>query len=128
MSEKETKSAAAAALAKANKRNADIRGSTADTTYVREWKRFKTFVETKRKEGVLQPEEKYLSRTSIDLYCSEVVATLKCTPSTAQRIRPSLQFYADNFEYINKDFNVESEVMLSAFVTQQTSYANGQLD
>ena len=42
--------AAASALAESNRRNADLRGSTEETTYLREWKRFKTFVEEKRKE------------------------------------------------------------------------------
>ena len=120
--------AAASALAESNRRNADLRGSTADTTYLREWKRYKSFVEEKRKDGLLPAGNKYLTRQAIDLYSSMVVAHLKCTPKVARRIRPSLQFYANEIEYLGEKFVVESEHMLAGFQTQETTYAKNQLN
>ena len=72
--------AAAAVLAASNKKNAEIRGYTADTTYKRKLNRFKGFVIEQRKLGVLPHSYKYLSRESIDLYCFMVVAKLTCAP------------------------------------------------
>ena len=121
-------SAAAAALAESNRRNAELRGSTGDTTYLREWKRFKVFVEEKRKEGLIPPGDKYLYRETVDLYSSMVIANLKCTPKVARRIRPALQFYANEIEYLEEKFCVESDHMTAAFRTQETTYAKDQLN
>ena len=71
-----SKSAAAAALAASIKENAEIRESTANSTYRQEWKRFKEFVMKQRDVGVLQPSSKYITRESVDLYCSMVVAKM----------------------------------------------------
>ena len=99
--------AAASALAESNRRNADLRRSTADTTYLREWKQFKTFVEEKRKEGLLPISDKYLTQQSVDLYSSMIVANLKCTPKVARRIRPALQFYSNEIKHLDEEFKVE---------------------
>ena len=77
---------------------------------------------------VLPLGEKYLTRESVDLYCSLVVATLKCTPGVARRIRPALQFFADSYEYLNEEFTVDSDNMANAFTMQETSYAKAQMD
>ena len=119
---------AAAAIAQSNQRNAAIRGSTADSTYLREWKRFKKFVEEQILLKVLPLGDKYLTRESVDLYCLMVVATLTCTPGVARLIRPALHFFADSEEYLNDEFTVDSDNMANAFTTQETSYAKSQLD
>ena len=119
---------AATALAESNQRNADLRGSTADSTYLREWRRYKAFVEEQRRLGVLRNGDRYLTRENIDVYCSMVVANLTCTPKVARRIRPALQFYANELEYLNEAFNVESDHMVSAFRTQQTAHSISELN
>ena len=122
-------SAAAAALAKANQRNAELRGTNADLSYVREWDRFKEWVDNKRMCGILPAKKNYLCRDSVDLYSSEVIANLTCKPKVAKQIRPALQFYANEIEYVGstEKFIVESEEMEKTFRTQATSHARDQL-
>ena len=75
-----------------------------------------------REAGVLQTSKKFLRHEAIDLYSSIVVATLKCTPKNARQMHSALQFYADNIEYLKEKFMVESEAMLLAFATEETTY------
>ena len=116
--------AAQAALAEGSRANANQRLAGADSTYLREWNRYKRWVTGKRATEVLRPGEKYITRDAIDLYFTEVVAHLTVTPKTAQRIRPSLQFFADKLEHVGEDFCVNSQFVNEGIATQTQTYIN----
>ena len=116
--------AAQAALAEGSRANANQRLAGADSTYLREWNRYKRWVTGKRATEVLPPGEKYITRDAIDLYFTEVVAHLTVTPKTAQRIRPSLQFFADKLEHVGEDFCVNSQFVNEGIATQTQTYIN----
>jgi hypothetical protein len=119
---------AAVALAASNISNATLRTSKVDSTYIREYKRFKTYVTTKRAQGVFEQRDSFIARDTVDLYFSEIVSRLTCTPKTASRVRPALQYYADNVEYIGGDrFIVCSNDVNAALDTQSISYAESKL-
>ena len=107
----------AGARENANQRIVDV-----DSTYLREWKRFQMWVTEKRARNLLPPGEKYLTRDSVDLYFTEYVAHLTVVPKTAQRIRPALQFYANQLEYVGQDFTVSSKFVNEGIATQVHSY------
>ena len=119
---------AAALIEKANQRNAEVRGSKTDPAYHWEWNKFKGFVDAQRAKGFLEKADVYLTQESIDLYCSTVVPTLTCTPTVAKRIRPALQFFADNIEHVDKSFIVSSDVMDGGFATQACTHARESMD
>jgi len=110
-------------IEEANAANASRSRDKADKSYQREWKKFIDFVTEKRSENVLPPSPLYLTRDSVDLYFSTVVAKLTVHPKTARRIRPALQFFADHDEYCkNERFVVESGTVQTSLKAQITSY------
>jgi len=114
-------------IEEANAANASRGSSSADSTYQREWKKFKTFVEEKRNENILPPGPCYLTRDSVDLYFATVVAKLKVHPKTARRIRPSLQFYADHDEHTRRErFVIQNRTVEQALKSQVSSYKEGK--
>ena len=102
--------------------NANRRIAGADSTYIREWNRFKDWVSDKRGMNILPPGPKYLTRDAVDLYFTEYVAHLTVTPKTAQRIRPALQFYADQLEHVGQGFVIESQFVNEGIATQTHTY------
>ena len=100
---------------------ANVENSTQDPdhTYVGIWKRYKDFVTSQhmRSEG-----GKYITRRSIDLYFSEEVAAMTCTPQSASRIKYALQWYASNVEYIFEGFLVDSTAVQHALANQVKTY------
>ena len=82
----------------------------------------------KREQGIFPYREQFITRESAELYFSEVVSRLTCTPKTATRIRPALQYYADNIEYVGMNrFVVCSDDVNASLRTQCISYAEGKL-
>ena len=77
-------------------------------SYESEWKRFQAFVDERRLENKLQPEEKYLTRDNVDLYFGEKVAYREVTPDSARRVVSSLQWFADHREHHEASFPVDS--------------------
>jgi hypothetical protein len=120
---------AAAAIQAASRTNASTRGTTGvDSTYKREWKKFIEFVTHKVNEGILEPNPKYLTRESVDLYFLEKVSQLTVQPKTAARIRPALQFYADRIEHIDGDpFIVGSPNVDRGLTSQKHTYVQHQM-
>jgi hypothetical protein len=85
---------------------------TPDPTYLREWEKFKEFVDQERLRGQLPQSSLYLHRDAVDLYFAEVVAHRdRIQPGTARRAVSSLQFFAKNSEHVNGEtsFVVENE-------------------
>jgi hypothetical protein len=59
---------------------------TPDPTYLREWEKFKEFVDQERLRGQLPQSSLYLHRDAVDLYFAEVVAHRdRIQPGTARR-------------------------------------------
>jgi hypothetical protein len=87
-----------------------LQAEPGNAKYKAAWRRFTAFVQTCRDNGKLpqpnpnDPEsQKYISRTSVDMFFREVVAHLKVEPTTAASHRPALQWYADKREHTNPD-------------------------
>ena len=102
-----------------------------DSSYKREWKRFMAFVDERQAAGILLSNPKYLTRESVDLYFSTIVANnTKINPDSARRVVSSLQKFADTEEYIsdNQRFIVESRVVLQALEHQRFLWVNEQAD
>mmetsp|Transcript_14863 Transcript_14863/g.27943 ORF Transcript_14863/g.27943 Transcript_14863/m.27943 type:complete len:104 (+) Transcript_14863:43-354(+) len=77
-------------IEEANAANASRSRDKVDKSYQREWKKIIDFVTEKRSENILPPSPLYLTRDSVDLYFSTVVANLTFHPKSARRIRPSI--------------------------------------
>ena len=98
--------------------------SKPDTTYEREWKRFKTFVDTGRAEKKLLPGDKYLTRQNVDLYFGLVVSKYAVVPDSARRVVSSLQWISNTYEHTLDKFEVESPEVLLALKAQMQHYGN----
>lgn len=96
-----------------------------DSTYHREWRKYKEYVTSKRASGELPAAPTYLTRTGIDLYFSTIIGYKKCVPDTARRVVSALQFFADREEHIDspQKFIVESRVVLQSLEAQRARYA-----
>lgn len=71
-----------------------------DTTYVSNQRHFFMWVDAKRRENILPPGNKHITRENVDLYFTEYVARRKeIKPETARRYVSSLQRHADRVEY-----------------------------
>jgi hypothetical protein len=78
---------AAAAILAASRTNASTCGTTGvDSTYKREWKKFIAFVNDKVNDKILEPNLKYLTQESVDLYFLEKVLKLTVQQKTAAQI------------------------------------------
>jgi len=116
-------------IEEANAANASRSSSSADSTYQREWKKFKIFVDEKRNENILPSGPWcYSTRDSADLYFATVVAKLKVHPKTASRIRPALQFYdfGQRKVWEAKEMDVEREKLGGLIVYKYILYRKGQ--
>lgn len=98
---------------------------TPDPTYLREWNKFKQFVDQERLRGQLPQGDRYLSRDAVDLYFAEVVAHRdRITPGTARRAVSSLQFFSKHEEHVNgvSSFVVESDHVTRSLDAQKRRY------
>ena len=107
--------------------NANRRIASVDTSYVWEWRKYKEWVTDKRRAGVIPPGNKFITRDAVDLYFTEYVAHLTVTPKTAQRIRPALQFYADQLELVGQGFSIESQFVNEGIATQTHTYIDASI-
>jgi hypothetical protein len=87
---------------------------TPDPTYLREWEKFKEFVDQERLRGQLPQSNLYLHRDGVDLSFAEVVAhrdRIQSAGGSARRAVSSLQFFAKKSEHVNGEtsFVVENE-------------------
>jgi hypothetical protein len=72
-----------------------------DITYKREWKYYKEWVSAEISAGRMQNSPQFLSRARVDLYFHSMVVNRPLCPNSARRIVSSLQWYADNEEFID---------------------------
>lgn len=70
-----------------------------DNTYVREWRKFREWIDDERENGRIPAGPKYITRENVDLYFAEVVAFKNTTTDTAARVAQALQKYADVLEH-----------------------------
>ena len=98
--------------------------SKPDTTYEREWKHFKTFVDTGRAEKKLLPGDKYLTHQNVDLYFSLVISKYAVVPDSARRVISSLQWFSNTYEHTLDKFEVGSPEVLLALKAQMQHYGN----
>ena len=115
------------AIDAAVQRNASNAGVTADKTYEYNWKRYKKFVDEKRREGVIPQGGLYLTRRNVDYFFQEFVSQMNVDPKVAARIRPSLQFYADRFEHVLVPFEVDSVDVRGGLSSQVVTYIQKQI-
>jgi hypothetical protein len=101
--------------------------STADPSYVTEWNRFKKFVDLPSNDCTAQPY--YLTRYNVDKYFTENIATRQCTPGTAERAMPALQWHAKHVEFPNDHprFQVKSPRVDEAMEDHKAHYISKQL-
>jgi len=98
-----------------------------DTTYSREWTKFKVFIDQKRQEKIVPlPHDLYLTRDNVDLYFSTVIRDRECVPDSARRVVSALQFFANREEHVTAigqpEFNVESPIVKQALEAQKIRY------
>ena len=110
------------AINAARRRNAAATGTKSDTSYKYNWNHFKQFVDKKRQENIIPPGYKYLKRRNVNYFFTEFVPKLKVEPKTASRICPSLIFYADRVEHIDKQFEVDLVDVRAGLQSQAVAY------
>jgi hypothetical protein len=91
--------------------------------YKSEWKRYREFVDESIAEEKLQPEEKYLTRDSVDFYFGEKVAHREVVPDSARRVASALQWFADHREHQMTEFVVASPHVKQALKAQKSRFA-----
>ena len=92
-----------------------IRGAfKPDATYRSAWKKFKNFVDEKRRNGEINDgnSKNYLTSATVDAFFVQVVLKMNVTTRHAKRFASALQKYADNVEHIGKNFVVKSDNVL----------------
>ncbi len=114
-------------IAEGAQQNAERRLQKADSTYVREWKKFKAFVLEKRNNNTLNAHANFITREAVDLYFTEKVSKLVVTPKVAERVRCALQFYADKLEYVGQGFVVDSKFVKEGLSSQIDAYIDHKI-
>ena len=103
--------------------NIEDTGQAPDITYQREWKYYTRFIDAEREASRIPMGSKYLTRDSVDLYFSHVIAhRIEVQPVTARKARPALQWYANHREYPIENFQVDSAAVQRALEAQERRY------
>ena len=100
-----------------------------DSSYIREYNKFKNHITLLRQSGELDEGDKFLTRQNVDLYFSMIVANnTKINPESARRIVAALQHFANVEEYafILNGFTVESGNVRLALKCQKIEWAKAE--
>jgi hypothetical protein len=99
----------------------------ASPAYKSNWTAFVRYVNTQLNgpdQLVGQLETKYLTRENVDAFFTAVIPTLLVQPSTAQRYRTALQWYANHWEWTveNAGFIVDSKTVQKSLNKHATKF------
>ena len=93
----------------------------ADASYIREWNRFKSFVDARRGNHQLPHGDKYLTRNNVDLYFTTVVAHRNnVMPESARRVVSALQYFSRFDEHPTSDFVVDASIHVTNSLQAQS--------
>jgi Centromere DNA-binding protein complex CBF3 subunit, domain 2 len=105
--------AARAHLNTVNNSNRTVRVN--DRSYNSETNNYCVWVVEQRRNNILPPGDKYLTREGVDLYFSEHVVNRNICYESARRVVSALQRFASDIEYLGSDsFTVESNLVKKA--------------
>jgi len=95
-----------------------------DTTYLAEQQRYCFWVNDMRRQNLIPPGDRFLTRENVDLYFTRVIAGKTFKPESARRVVSALQWYADQIEYAGdpQGFQVDQKVVKEALEIHTTMY------